>query len=329
MTNPVRACLRHLPITLLLSGAPAMASAQTLRESLADVSRAGDIASALHTFSIFGGVPGISAATYDSGGMHLDSYKVPVAHSFAPVESSWLGGAAPYVEFTGGYIHGRENAIVSDRGYAAAGARVTYDVVTALSGVGLDIPVLEYLGGKTIIRPIFLAGYTRIESDARFSGVAAPVLAQVTRGMLTNVSLDSLLIGGAVAALHERDLGRQMTLQVGLRFNQIADIGLSASDPAFNITNGFSVATASVELKGPTGFEVGSLSVRWIAFASGTWVLGQNSDALGFSRFAELGEGLEFADGQLLPGVSAVSLRGSGIVGDGVTGWSVGVKVSF
>ena len=329
MSNSVWDFLRPLLIAWLLSMASSMASAQTLRGSIANVSRASELAGALHMFSIFGGVPGISAATYDSGGLRLDSYKVPVAHSFTAAEASWLGNAAPYVEFTGGYIHGRENAIVSDRGYSAVGARFTYDAVTALTGFGLDVPVFEALGGTTIIRPIFLAGYTRIESNARLSGAAAPELAQGTRGLLTNASLDSLLIGGAVAVQHERDIGRRMTLQIGLRFNQIADIGLSASDPAFDITNSFGVVTASAEVKGPTGFEFGSLSVRWITFASGTWMIGRNNDALGFSRFAELGGGVEFADDRLVPGVSAISLRGSGIVGDGVNGWSLGVRVSF
>ncbi len=329
MRYPARRFLPGLLLALLLAATPRIVSAQTLRDALRDVARAGDLGGALHSFSIFGGVPGISAATYDSDGLHLDSYKVPISHSFAPIGSGWLEGLSPYAEFTGGYLHARENVTVADGSFGSTDARMTFDTVTALAGAGLDIPILSALGGRTILRPIVLAGYTRVESNTRFSGANAAGLAAATRGLLTDVSLDSLLLGGAIALVHEREIGGDLSFKAGLRINQIADIGLNASDPALDTTNSFSVATAAIELKGPMGIEIGGLSLRWIAFASGTWMFGQNNDALGFSSFAELGAGIELADPNLIPGVEAISLRGSGLFGDNVTGWSVGLAVSF
>jgi len=321
--------MRALLPALLLGLAPGLAAAQSLRQDLRDVARAGAIGGALHGFSVFGGVPGISAATYDSEGVHLDSSKVPISNTFAAFDSGWLAGTAPYLEFTAGYLHARVNGVVAEPDLGATDARLTSDAFTGLAGVGLDIPVLAALGGRTVLRPILLAGYARIDSNTRFSGPNATSLAQRTQGLITDASLDSLLLGGAIALVHDRALGGGIDLQVGLRFNQLADIGLQATDPALNTTNGFSVTTAAVELKGPTGLDIGGLPLRWIGFAAGTWMFGQGSDALGFSSFAELGAGLELGTTGHLPWVQAISLRGSGLFGDNVTGWSVGLAMSF
>ncbi|MBW6399802.1 hypothetical protein KPL78_18230 [Roseomonas sp. HJA6] len=320
---------RLLLLVLFLLVGPRIAAAQTLREDLLNLGRAGAIGGAMHSFSVFGGVPGISAATYDSDGLHLDSYKVPLSHSFAPIASGWLAGTAPYVELTAGYLHARDDTTVTDAALGSTDARLTFDAITVLAGVGLDIPILEDLGGKTILRPILLAGYAYISSNTRFSGPNASAIATATQGLLTDVSLNSLLLGGAIALTHERSIWGDVTLMLGLRFNQLVDTGLHASDSALNTTNGFSVATAVIELKGPTGIEVAGRALRWITFASGTGMYGRNSDALGFSSFAELGAGLELAGDLLIPGVEAVSLRGSGLFGDNVTGWSVGLAFSF
>jgi hypothetical protein len=315
---------------LALPGAAAAQTlADTLRGSLRDAVRAGDLAGALHSFSIFGGVPGISAASYDIGGLDLDSYKVPLAHSFAPFASGWLEGVSPYAELTLSYIHARQNVSLNPASALTTGARVTFDATTALAGIGLDVPVLEPIGGRTVLRPIFLAGYTRVTGDARFSGENAALLTTALQGLLTNVSSDSLMLGGAIALVHDRELGGDITMQASLRYNQIADIGLNASDKALDTTNGFGVGTAALEFKGPTGIEIAGHGLRWIAFANGNWLFGPHRDALGFTSFVELGGGVEIATGTALPLVQGISLRGSGIFGDGITGWSVGLSVSF
>jgi hypothetical protein len=309
--------------SLTMAGA---AQAQSLRDALRDQARAGDFASAFQALSIFGGTPGISAATYNGSEIDLSSYKLPVSQTFAPFGSGPLASVAPYAELTISYLNARQNAYLGDSPNTPHYANLRFNTFTGLAGVGLDIP----LGSLTVVRPILLAGYARIDSDTHFQGPNAAVFQAATRGILSDVQIDSILLGGGLMLEHTRELGPESSLTANLRYNQITDINYSASDRSLESTNRFSASTVRVEARGPTGLMMLNYPLRWIAFTGGTWMMGRHRNALGFNTFAELGGGIELADRDLLRGVvEGVSLRGSALVGERVTGWSLGLSLSF
>jgi len=316
---------RWLGAALLGSVAASSAQAQSLRDVFRGQARASDFASGFQALSIFGGTPGISAATYNGDEMDLNSYKVPISESFAPFERGLLAGVSPYAELTVSYLNARQNTYLGDTPGLPTYANLRFNTFSGLAGVGLNFP----LGSRTMLRPILMGGYARIESDTHFFGPNAAAFQEATRGVLADVQIDSILLGGGLMLEHIREIAPDTNLTASLRYNRITDINYSASDPSLESTNRFTASTAKVEVKGPTGMTLLDYPLRWIAFTGGTWMMGRHRNALGFNSFAELGGGIELEDDTLLRGLEGVSLRASALVGERVTGWSLGISLSF
>src|SRR6185436_14848621 len=80
-------------------------NAQTVTLGPQGVTQSEGLGRAFQTFSILGGTPGVAAARYNSN-FELNSFQLPISHSFAPINSGLLSGMAPYVEITLGYLTG-------------------------------------------------------------------------------------------------------------------------------------------------------------------------------------------------------------------------------
>ncbi len=301
------------------------ARAQDLRDILREQARATDYAAGFQALSIFGGTPGISAATYNGETLDIDSYKLPISHNFAPLQNGMLAGWVPHVELTLSYLRARQNAYLGDGPQTPHYANLSFNSFTALAGAGLDAP----LGERTWLRPVLLGGYSRVESDTDFLGPNGDLYEAASRGILTDVKIDSILLGFAVALVHEREIAPDTHLTTTIRYNRIDDLNYSASDSSLKSNNRFSVVTGSVEVKGPTDVTLFGRSLRWIGYGGGTWLMGRHRNALGFNSFAELGAGIELVDNTLLRGVEGITLRGSALIGGNVTGWSLGLSVTF
>jgi hypothetical protein len=295
-----------------------------LANGFRDAVRAEGIGQSLQGLAVFGGAPDISAARYHGDGQDLDTYKLPFRHSFAPFGEPLLGGAAPYVEMTLGYARATART-PGDVAQVDVGLRARFRVLTALAGMGLDFPV----GQNSVVRPIVLGGYSRISTDVRFEGAAAPLFEEITGGILSRIRIDTALVGGALEFEHRRQFRGDLRFTGRLRYSQLRSLAVAASDAAFRVNGSFGVGTGSATLNGPLGMRVAGGDLRWIAFGGGTVLVGEERRALGFGEFAEIGAGLELAAPGTVPGVEGISLRGSGIFGHNVTGWSVGVSLEF
>jgi hypothetical protein len=69
--------------------------------------------------------------------------------------------------------------------------------------------------------------------------------------------------------------------------------------------------------------------VRWLGYAKGTWLPDTKPSILGFNAFAEIGGGLQIIAPDIVRGVQGATVRGSAIVGPGVTGWLVSAALNF
>src|SRR5687767_11084134 len=82
-------------------------NAQTVTLGPQGVTQSEGLGRAFQTFSIFGGTPGIAAARYYSN-FDLNSFQLPISHSFDPIEGGFLSGVGPYAEITLGYLTGSQ-----------------------------------------------------------------------------------------------------------------------------------------------------------------------------------------------------------------------------
>ncbi|HTJ62693.1 MAG TPA: hypothetical protein VL899_02695 [Alphaproteobacteria bacterium] len=297
---------------------------QSDRDLARQLVEANDLGRALQTLSIFGGAPGISAATY-YGDMDLNAYKVPVARTLEPFTASGaFAGVSPYVELTAGYLGASQHFGLPPSPGEPTGLKVDYDSWTGLAGAGLEIP----LGESVKLRPVLLAGYSHISGGIALQGPGQAEFRDITRGILADSSIDSVMLGGALEAVYETRMDGDVRFKAKLRYNEIQDIAVGASDRSLRSSGAFGAATGGAEFNGPTDWQIAAYPLRWLAFANATW-LDTPGDLFGFNSFAELGGGLQLLAPDVVNGVEGVTVRSSAILGDGVTGWSLGVSLAF
>ena len=174
-----------------------------------------------------------------------------------------------------------------------------------------------------------LAGYAHVGGDANFSGANSALFRSLVSGVLSDASLNSALIGGALELIYETEFRGDLTLRTQARYNELAALVTSASSPLLKQNGSFGVANASVTLSGPTDWHIASNAVRWLGYAKGTWLPSTDSGVLGFNAFAEIGGGLQIVAPQVIRGVNGGTVRASAIVGPGVTGWLVSAALDF
>ena len=299
-------------------------NAQTVTLGPEGVTQSEGLGRAFQTFSILGGTPGIAAARYYSD-FDLNSFQLPISHSFDPIEGGFLSGVAPYAEITLGYLTGSQTFPLTSDGNSPNSVKLSFNAWSALAGGGIDVP----LGNGFKVRPIVLAGYSYVGGDAQFYGPNSVLARSQVSGILSDASLNSVLLGGALEVIYETPLRGDMNLRAQARYNELVALVTGASSNALQDSGSFGVANASVTLTGPTGWHIASNAVRWLGYVKGTWLPETNPSVLGFNAFAEVGGGLQIIAPGVIRGVQGATVRASAIAGPGVTGWLVSAALNF
>jgi len=314
---------------MVLAGSAAFAlassgNAQTVTLGPEGVAHSEGLGRAFQTFSVLGGTPGIAAARYYSN-FDLNSFQLPISHSFDPIEGGLLSGVAPYAEITLGYLTGSQTFPLTSDGNSPNSVKLSFNSFSALAGGGIDVP----LGNGFKVRPIVLAGYSYVGGDAQFYGPNSALARSQVTGILSDASLNSVLLGGALELIYETPLRGDMNLRAQVRYNELVALVIGASSNALQDNGSFGVANASVTLTGPTGWHIAANAVRWLGYAKGTWLPETNPSILGFNAFAEIGGGLQIIAPGVIRGVQGATVRASAIAGPGVTGWLVSAALNF
>src|ERR1700730_2528591 len=299
-------------------------NAQTVTLGPEGVAQSEGLGRAFQTFSILGGTPGIAAAQYYSN-FELNSFQLPISRSFDPIEGGLLSGVAPYAEITLGYLTGNQTFPLISDGNSPHSVKLSFDSWSALAGGGIDVP----LGNGFKVRPIVLAGYSHVGGYAQFYGPNSALARSQVTGILSDASLNSALLGGALELIYETPLRGDMNLRAQARYNEVVALVTGASSNALQNNGSFGVANTSVTLTGPTGWHIATNDVRWLGYAKGTWLPDTNPSVLGFNAFAEVGGGLRIIAPGVIRGVQGATVRASAIAGPGVTGWLVSAALNF
>ncbi len=313
-------CLTFCALLVLASSV----KAQTVVLGPEGVARSEGLGRAFQTFSIFGGTPGVAAAQFYSD-FDLNNFQLPIAHSFAPIEGGYLSGIAPYAELTLDYLTGNQTFPLTPSASTPSSVKLTFNAWSVLAGGGFDVP----LGDGFKLRPIVLAGYSHVGGDARFFGPNSALFTSLVGGVLNDASLNSALLGGALALLYETRFAGDLTFNTQLRYNELAALVTGASSSALQQNSSFGVANASIDLSGPTDWHIAANPIRWIGYVNGTWMPNTDRGILGFNAFAEIGGGLQVIAPNVVHGVQGGTVRASAIVGPGVTGWLVSAALDF
>jgi hypothetical protein len=230
-----------------------------------------------------------------------------------------LRGTRVYLEGTLAY--GRYNPeFATDDDPTASRIAVKWDSLLGTGGVGWDFPVAQGL----VLRPIFNASLGTIESEA--PAPPAPS-GRAALEFLTDGRLNSYGFGGSLMLDYER-YRPENEIDAELRFSHIH---LQSFDSSQSVEGNADAQTLSLwaRHRAPTGAAALERPVRYVLEYAHTRFLGDLEGALGFRYVNSFGAGLELDSGARDVHVERTRLMVRYKVGNNVTGWAVGLGLSF
>lgn len=283
----------------------------------------GNIAPAASLFALSPGLR-VSALRVDAsviGELELDLFKLPLSHEFEPV---WRG-LRPYGQLTVGGFQSEKAFVLPILPLTPTFGEIELSGFAAIGGLGVSIPVAEH----TTLRPLALAGYARVSSEGTLTGPFSALLLRLADGVVINAEADALVLGGSIEALHRQRFSGGYGVDGSLRIGLLTAKILESSFEDIEDRGYLPSVSARVEVDGPTGFAHDGRSIQWLASVAGNYVPGPTGGFLGTPAAFELGGGvaIPIADGGAM--TKGVTLRASMLLGDGVTGWSVGLSLAY
>ncbi|MEM1012630.1 MAG: hypothetical protein AAGI46_10485 [Planctomycetota bacterium] len=324
MTTCVRIIISAAAALVLSTSSSAQLVAD-LREDVRSSAASSNLSDELQGLSGYTAVPGISSASLSveqegQQDLRINRTSFPLFYVF---EDLAIGRVKPRVELTLGRTRFREKTdFVFDGQPVFLDNRITS--YSAVSGLGVAIDL-----GPWTVSPVFLAGYSRTDDEARFSGASGSLLESATRGIIFNFEIEEAILGVGVQADYAAKLDHGIAFRARARYNHLFTVTFDASDPVLEGSSNFGVATAFAQLDGPTGLHPLGRQLRWIGFAGNSSFVGVAGEALGFDTLFELGTGVQLVERDLVPFVSGVSLRTSFVFGEGVRGFALGGQIDF
>ena len=200
----------------------------------------------------------------------------------------------------------------------AARIAVEWDSLLATGGVGWDFRVAPEL----VLRPVFNLSLGRIESAAMVSGPSRAAL-----DFLRNGRLNAYGVGGSLMLDYER-YRPDDEFDVELRYSSIH---LQSFDSSTAVEGHALAQTLSLwsRYRAPTGVSALDRPVRYVLEYAYTRFLGDLDGALGFTYVNSFGAGIELDAGARDVFATRLRLMVRYKLGSNVTGWAVGLGVSF
>jgi len=221
------------------------------------------------------------------------------------------------------YLEGTLGYARYDPTFAAANAQVAakWDAYSATGGVGWNFPVAR----EVALRPIFNFSYGRVDSNVSATG-------QTGTGdeidFLRNGRLDAYGLGGSLVLDYER-YRPGSEIDVELRYTNIYLRSFGASSAAVKGSADSQSLSLWSRWRAPTGVTLLQRPLRYVLEFAHTTFLGDLDGVLGFNDLDSLGAGLELDSSAYDISVTRTRLMVRYQVSAHVSGWSVGLAVSF
>jgi hypothetical protein len=208
--------------------------------------------------------------------------------------------------------------------FAAGGGQapipVKWESLLATGGVGWDFAMAKQLW----LRPIFNFSLGRVESEGATAGLAGN---RDALDFLGGGRLNAFGLGASLMLDYER-YRPENEVDVEVRYSYI---NLQSFDSSQSVEGRANAQTFSVwsRYRAPTGRALLERPLRYVLEYAYTGFLGDLRGVLGFDRLHSFGAGLELDTSNYEVYVARTRLLVRYKVGDNVTGWALGLAVSF
>lgn len=294
--------------------------AQTLRLGKDDLQKRANGVLALMSFSI---VPDITTSSLNIGGGGTST------SGSTDFYMTQLGGGDTLSKSVPIYLEGvlagsrYDPVFVATQGAETRRIPTKWNSVSATGGVGWDFKLTDELK----LRPIFNVALGNVTSDLR---AASWYVGQKTGhdiDFLDRGSLNAYGLGGSVMLDYEH-YRPGYEVDVELRYS---DIRLRSFDSSAAVQGHATAQSANLWMRyrAPTGVTLLQRPLRYVLEATHSEFLGDQRGILGFDRLTSLGLGLELDSSAYNVIVTRTRLVGRYVFGNNVSGFSVGLAVSF
>jgi hypothetical protein len=236
---------------------------------------------------------------------------------------TWSKSSPLYLEGNAAYSRYDPVFIISN-GTEQRPVPVQWNSVVGTVGVGWDFPIAREL----VLRPIVNFTLGRVTSDLAVAGRVIEGETGREIEFLDNGHIDSVGYGGSLMLDYEH-YREAYEIDAEVR---LTDIHLQSFGGTSEAVQG-SARAQSVGLwtrwRAPTGLRSLDRPVRYVLEYAFTHYFGPDGDMVGFNNLNSIGAGLELDTGVWDTWVSRLRLMGRFRFGQNVTGWSVGLGISF
>ncbi len=227
-----------------------------------------------------------------------------------------------------GYARYDPRFVFSD-GASAREAPTRWNQFSITAGIGWDIR----LGERLRLRPIVNASVAQVTTDAALAGAYLAATRDRDLAFLARGRMNAWGLGGAlVLAWYDHTPSREIDIE--LRGTRLHLETVPGTSEAVRFATESTTVNLWTRLRWPTGAEAFGRPLRWVLEGQQSHFLGSQRSALGFEFLTKLGGGLELDIGRLEIGPSYLTaqrarLMGRYVFGEGVTGFSLGLGISF
>lgn len=225
-----------------------------------------------------------------------------------------------YLEGTLGYAR-YDPTFVASNGQIQSSVAAKWDGYSATGGVGWDFPLAREL----VLRPIFNFSYGRVESNVSASGQTA---SGDEFDFLRSGHLDAYGLGGSLVLDYER-YRPEHEIDVELRYTNIYLQSFGGSSTAVKGSADSQSVSFWSRWRAPTGLSMLERPLRYVLEFAYTGFFGDLDGVLGFNHLTSFGTGLELDSSARDIAVTRTRLMARYKIGEHVTGWSIGLAVSF
>ena len=199
-----------------------------------------------------------------------------------------------------------------------------WNSVAGTLGVGWGFPLTSHW----TLRPIgnFTLGY--VSSDLAAIARIIEEKTDLDLSFLDNGRLNAYGYGGSLMLDYE-NYREQGEIDIEIRFTGIRLESFGGTTDV--VAGGADASTAALwaRWRAPTGYTLLNRPLRYVTELAHSHFLGDQKGALGFDYLTQIGAGLELDTSDVTGLISRARLVGRYVRGNGVSGYSVGVAVSF
>ncbi|MGB3431411.1 hypothetical protein [Achromobacter sp.] len=323
MPMPVRMAIRRSGwlLALLACGttAPAMAQ-QGLRLSKDDLQKRANGVLAIMSFSI---VPDITTSSLNIGS---GSGSVSGSSEFAMTQ---LGGGDTISKSFPIYLEGvlaasrYDPTFIATQGAESRSIPTKWNSISATGGIGWDFKLTDELK----LRPIFNFALGNVTSDLRAASWYVGRQTGKDISFLDRGSLNAYGLGGSLMLDYEH-YRPGYEVDVELRYS---DMRLQSFNSSAAVQGHATAQSANLwaRYRAPTGFVMLQRPLRYVLELTHSEFLGDQRGILGFDRLTSVGAGLELDSSAYNVFITRTRLVGRYVFGTNVSGFSVGLAVSF